>query len=278
MPCGQCIGCRLDRSRHWAIRCMHEAKMHDQNSFITLTYEEDNLPQYGSLKLKHWQDFMKRLRKRAAKLGMHRLKFMHCGEYGEQFKRPHYHALIFGFDVPDRKVWKVSDSSIVYSSAFLDDVWGHGFTSVGDVTYESAAYVARYTMKKVNGALARKVDPETGLAPYERICPYTLQINEVDPEYSTQSRNPGIGKSYLEKFGSDVYPWDEVIVNGFPQRPPRFYDNQYELDNPESMEEIRQERVAKMEKYASDNTRARLATKEKVKKAQVNLLKRDEVN
>lgn len=256
---------------------MHEAKMHEQNSFITLTYDEENIPHGGSLVLEHWQQFMKRLRDHAGRKGQHRLKFMHCGEYGDQFQRPHYHALIFGYAPDDRKVWKVRDHSTVYSSASLDAIWRQGFTTVGDVTFESAAYVARYTMKKINGALAQKIDPKTGLAPYQRICPITLQIHDVLPEYATQSRNPGIGKSFLEQFGSDVYPWDEVIVNGFPQRPPRYYDNLYEHDQPEDMERIRADRIQRMEKHASDNTRARLAAKEKVKTAQSSKLKRNEV-
>lgn len=252
---------------------MHEAKTHEDNCFITLTYDEENLPHDRSLKLSHWQNFMKRLRHHAAKPG---IKFFHCGEYGEENKRPHYHALIFGHDFPDRKLWKVRDDITVDSSNILDDLWGFGFTTVGNVTWESAAYCARYALKKINGNLRYKIDLTTGLSHYERIDPYSLEIYEVLPEYSTQSRKPGIGQAFFQTYQDDIYPWDEVIINGHAQRPPRYYDNLFEQTEPEVMETIRDLRTKNMEKYASDNTRARLATKEKVKKAQISQLKRNE--
>ena len=217
---------------------------------------------------------MKRLRKHCEKIGNPKIRFFHCGEYGDQYKRPHYHALVFGYDVPDRKVWKMSNDIPVYSSATLDSIWGHGATYVGDITWESAAYVARYTMKKVNGKKAQKIDEETGLKHYERICPYTLQIHEVDPEYATQSN--GLGKTHYDKYRSDIYPWDEVIVNGYPQRPPRYYDKLFEQQEPEAMETIRRLRCSNMEKHLSDNIRRRLRTKETVKIAQTTRLKRNE--
>ena len=100
LPCGQCIGCRLERSRQWAVRCMHEASLHDENSFLTLTYSDENLPPGGSLHLPDFQNFMKRLRKSIAPK---RVRFYHCGEYGDILSRPHYHALLFGYDFDDRK-------------------------------------------------------------------------------------------------------------------------------------------------------------------------------
>ena len=131
VPCGQCIGCRLERSRQWAIRCVHEASLHDANSFITLTYRPDELPPDGSLQKSHFQKFMKRLRKRILpKL----IRFFHCGEYGDKGARPHYHACVFGYDFPDKKLYTVRDGVRLYVSEELQEVWPLGFSTVGDVS------------------------------------------------------------------------------------------------------------------------------------------------
>ena len=159
----------------------------------------------------------------------------------------------------------------------LDAIWGKGFTTIGNVTWQSAAYVARYCLKKITGKALSKPDEKTGLSPYERVDPYTLSTYFVEPEYANQSRNPGLGSGYLDEYMDDIYPWDECIVNGHPTRPPRYYDNKYEKLNAEAMEQIKLQRVAAMEQYLPDNTRARLAVKEKVKKAQLSQLKRNEV-
>src|SRR3954449_8205389 len=88
LPCGQCIGCRLERSRQWAMRCVHENKMHPRSSFVTLTYDDKNIPPAGSLSKRDFQLFMKRLRKSQS----NPLRFFACGEYGETTHRPHYHV------------------------------------------------------------------------------------------------------------------------------------------------------------------------------------------
>jgi hypothetical protein len=165
LPCGSCVGCRLERSRQWALRCMHEAKMHPENCFITLTYNDLHLPDDRSLNYEHFQLFMKRLRKmirdediRAAGDGVpffRKVRFYMCGEYGEKLGRPHFHACIFGYNFPDRKFWqKTSSKSSLDRSAILESLWPYGYSSVGNVTFESAAYVARYIMKKVGGDAA----------------------------------------------------------------------------------------------------------------------------
>ena len=197
---------------------------------------------------------------------------MHSAEYGELEKRPHYHAIIFGYDLPDKKLWKDVDDIKLYTSTVLDLIWGKGFTTVGDVTWDSAAYVARYSLKKINGPRAEQINPKTGLKHYERTHLHTGEITEVLPEYSTMSRNPGLGTKFFNQYGGDIYPWDECIVNGHPTRPPRFYDNLYELSEPEQMENIKRRRVELMEGFAADNTRERLADKEKVKIAQTSKL------
>ena len=202
---------------------------------------------------------------------------MHCGEYGEEFKRPHYHALIFGYDLPDRTLWKVRDGIPLYTSACLDSIWGMGFTTVGDVTWESAAYVARYSLKKINGALRDKPDEKTGLKPYERCHMDTGEILEVLPEYVTMSRKPGLGKTFFDEYQEDIFPHDECVVNGHPTRPPRYYDGIWEDQDPDSMELIKEQRIEAMSKFAHDNTRPRLAQREEVQQAKVKLLPRGDL-
>lgn len=259
----------------WAIRCVHEAKDHDQNCFITLTYNSENLPRTNSLVKKHFQDFMKRFRKT---IEPQKIKFYMCGEYGDLEKRPHYHACIFGYDLPDKELWSVRDDIPLYTSDLLSDIWGKGFVTIGDVTFESAAYVARYIMKKVNGDLAEKIDEKTGLKHYERCHLDTGEIIEVIPEYTTMSRggrkqgSHGIGYSWFNRYRSDVYPNDSVVINGHENRPPRYYDNLFEIQNPDEMERIKEKRIRTMREHIWNNTPERLQVREKVKQAQLSQL------
>jgi hypothetical protein len=262
LPCSQCIGCRLSRSRQWAIRLVHEASLYDnsiRNSFITLTYRDEFLPRGGTLVVSHFQDFMKRLRRRLTDPDSkyfissdYKIRFFHCGEYGSQFGRPHYHAIIFNYDFPDKYEWSKSNANTLYRSDFLDELWPFGFTSIGSVTFESAAYVARYCLKKVTGDAALD---------YYLSCDSNGELLSVKPEYTTMSRRPGIAKGWLDKYMSDVYPKDHIVMNGFEQRPPRFYDTQYELGNAVDFARIKSERKADALKRSYDNTPERLAVR-----------------
>ena len=271
IPCRQCIGCRLDKSREWALRCVHEAQIRERNSFITLTYDDEHLPEDDSLDKKHFQKFMKRLRKR---LGGKRISYFHCGEYGPDNLRPHYHACIFGFDFPDRELWSSRDGVDLYTSELLSKLWPFGFTTVGDVTFESAAYVARYSMKKVNFSDASPDDLEN---PYSRIDPETGEIYSVSPEYATMSRNPAIGKGWYEKYKDDVFPHDHVVLDGVQHPVPQFYLNQYEKESGVEFDFIKFEREMTAKLHVDDCTYERLVAREKVKYAQLGQLKRSEV-
>jgi len=253
VPCGQCIGCRLDRSRHWAIRCVHEAHGHEDNCFITLTYAPDKLPPGVSLQKSHFQKFMKRLRKA---ISPKTVRFFHCGEYGEQNQRPHYHACLFGYDFPDKIHYTTRDECPLYMSPMLQKLWPLGFSTVGNVTFESAAYVARYITKKITGELA--ADHYKGR----------------QPEYTTMSRRPGIGKNWYAEFNSDVFPADEIVLKGKIMSPPRYYVKLLEVQNPQMYEKIKLDRKAQAAENSADNTTARLAVKETCKLAQFKLLKR----
>lgn len=211
LPCGQCDGCRMDRAQQWAIRCMHEAKMNDRNCFVTLTYADEHVPQDYSVKMDHWQKFTKRVRKR---LG--RYRYFGNGEYGEEGLRPHYHALLFGLDFEDKKFWRTADGGEkVYRSALLSELWPFGHHEIGSVTYQSAGYVARYCLKKVNGDNADNH--------YYRVSPVDGEAYRVSSEFCTMSRRPGIGSAWFDKFASDAFPSDFLVVDGRKVKPPGFY-------------------------------------------------------
>jgi hypothetical protein len=252
VPCGQCIGCRLERSRQWAIRCVHEASLYEANSFITLTYSDDHLPSSGSLDLKHFQDFMKRLRFRFGS----GIRFYHCGEYGERFSRPHYHACLFNFDFSDKLLFRTVRGLRLYTSESLQELWPFGFSTVGSVTFESAAYVARYITKKVLGS--------------DSSSHYGNRI----PEYQTMSRRPGIGKLWLDSFFSDVYPSDSVVIRGREMRPPKYYDRQLEVSNPDLFARVKACRRRFGELALLERSESRLSVIERVHLAKNQRLQR----
>jgi hypothetical protein len=196
--------------------------MHEKSCFITLTFNDESLfarENPYSLDKTEYQRFMKRLRKKYGK----QVRFFHCGEYGDKNKRPHYHAILFGVDFDhDRKLWSNKDGIKLFTSESLEKLWPYGFCTIGQVTFESCAYVARYIMKKQTGEKAEDY--------YMRWCPETGEGTAIDPEYCTMSRKPGIGKSWIEKYKTDVYPHDYVVINEHKVKPPRFYDQQLDED------------------------------------------------
>ena len=266
IPCGQCIGCRLERSRQWAMRCLHEASLHERNCFLTLTFSPEHITTRDnpwSVDVRDFQLFMKRLRKRYGS----KIRFFHCGEYGEKNLRPHYHAILFNHDFDDRTLFKVNNGHPLYISEELSSLWPFGFATIGDVTFESAAYVARYVMKKVTGDAAEEH--------YKRIDPDTGELIDVKPEYTTMSRRPGIAADWIAKYVDDVYPKDFVIVNGKKVRPPKFYDAYLDKVNPFEHDWVKDNRIIDGRKYSANNTPERLKVREEVKKMQLQRLVRD---
>lgn len=222
LPCNNCMGCRLERSRQWAVRMLHESKCWDHNCFITLTYDDEALPTNYGLDLRHWQLFMKKLRKALPQ----KIRFFACGEYGDQNGRPHYHAAIFNHDFHDKRLHDYNkQGDPIYVSDQLRSVWGMGHCTTQDLTFGSASYVARYCTKKVNGARAD--------AHYFRRSPVDGLEYLVRPEFAVMSRGGrpgatgpgagGIGSAYVEQFKSDFFPSGFIVINGVKQRPPRFY-------------------------------------------------------
>lgn len=290
VPCGQCDGCRVDRSRDWAIRAIKESHLYKDNCFITLTFGSccplmlkrgrgyKRLPDSKlvnpsfSLHKFHFEDFMKRLRKRyvpvcpfdsktqpdlwAEWMRKHQIRFLHCGEYGEKFRRPHHHALLFNFDFPDKYLWKREGDVRLYRSKSLEELWPFGHSSVGALTVESAAYVARYVLKKINGDMAP--------------AHYDGRL----PEYISMSLKPGVAKNWFDKFKkTDVYPQDFIVEGGKKFKVPKYFNRCYELTNPDEYGILRDKRV-EAAKASPDNTPERLAAREKVLKANLKLVDR----
>lgn len=231
VPCGQCVGCRLDKSKEWANRCMMELNYHEESWFITLTYDDEHVPWSESydtdtgeqrsaqtLVKKDFQDFMKRLRKNYKY--DNKLRFYMAGEYGSSSCRPHYHAIIFGLKLDDLQVYSQSSQGFTYyNSNFLDNCWHKGFVVAAKVTWETCAYTARYIMKKLNGDQA-KVYSEWN----------------IQPEFTLMSRKPGIAKQYFDDH-KNCMEYDQISVvtekGGLSFKPPRYFDKLYDIEYPQ---------------------------------------------
>lgn len=262
LPCGRCIGCRVNRTQQWAMRCMHEAQMHEHSWFVTLTYDDKHLPQFGSLHYPDFQKFMKRVRKAQ----LRSVRFYMCGEYGDEFSRPHFHACMFGLNLPDLEVLSKSKGNILYRSPKLEKLWPYGFVTIGAVTPESAAYVASYCLKKVTGK-----DSEDH---YTRIVSETGEVVQVTPEFARMSLKPAIGSTWLLKYREDVYNKDGsdavVMQGGFKVKPPRYYDKWLEKFDNDEFEWLKALRSNK-EFDSVNSAPERIAAQEILLKARLNL-------
>lgn len=247
LRCGQCRGCRLEKSRQWAIRCMHEAQMHRENCFVTLTYADEELPKNGSLDKSHLQKFFKRLRKNTGK----EIRYYACGEYGDETQRAHYHACIFGHSFADQLEYRQIGDVTLYMSDELNRLWGHGGTTVGELNFQTAAYTARYVMKKQTG-LAKKGGG------YATLDPQTGEITHLVQPYAVMSLRHAIGKTWIQKFHGDIYNADKdhIVVKGKKQKAPSYYDKIYDTINPEHMAIIKAKRYQATQGLSDQELRA----------------------
>lgn len=266
LPCGRCIGCKLDRSRSWAIRITHEAQLYDSNRFATFTYSDDKLPKSRSLEYRHFQLFMKRLRKKVAGCsegpeGGRPLRFFCAGEYGSERKRPHYHAVLFNLKLEDEVVWQNGS----YHSKLLEDLWSYGSVQVDQVTPASAAYVAGYSTKKVYGHRASFY--------YEDVMdPGTGEVSRRRPEFVVMSLKPGIGAWWYRRYGRDLFPNDFAVQGGKRYKVPRYYWERYRREaDPILVEELEYGRYLRACEFRAEGTPERLAAREEVTQARVDL-------
>lgn len=278
VPCGKCIGCRLDRSKDWAGRCVQESRLWDHNYFLTLTYEDKCLPDNFSLRSKDLQDFWKRLRKatfsqngpvkrvpefeviNGKRTLVNGIRYFACGEYGDRSHRPHYHAICFNLEIPDLIPYKRSfDGSQLWLSNWLSSIWGSGHVVIGAVTFETCAYVARYVTKKIYGLAA----PE--------------HYGDREPEFCRSSNRPGIGFNWFVDYADEVARNGFVLINGHKNPVPRYYLKKLEERDKQSYLTYKDKRaiVAKRGKDSPDKTPERLAKREELTLYRSKLLRRD---
>lgn len=239
-PCGQCRFCRAERCRQWGMRAALESKLYNVNSFITLTYSPEHLPANGCLDYDAPVAFMKRLRKRHGS----DIRSYGCAEYGSKGGRPHYHLCLFNFDFEDKKqIRNHGGRDALFESEELRDLWPFGYSSVGSLTFESAAYVAGYCTKKLTGKLDHL---------YEIYNPLTGEVLQNEQgEYLRRpversvsvSRMPGIGRPWYDRFGDYVRRNDFVVINGHKMRPPKYFDSIFEREFPEEFLAVKQSRA-----------------------------------
>lgn len=197
VPCGHCAACRIARSREWTIRLLHESEFWHDNCFVTLTYDDEHLPSNGSLVPRDLTLFFKRLRRDIEGTEILGLKYYACGEYGDTYGRPHYHAIIFGLSPKDKKL--------------IEDNWKLGFVKVGCLTYDSCMYVAGYVQKKLYGKAAKEYEEKGIVAPFSRM-------------------SKGIGERYIDKYWNKLYNMETVTVRGVPMGLPRYYKKKLDYD------------------------------------------------
>lgn len=252
VPCGHCRGCRVDKAREWAMRCAHEAKCWPHNSFVTLTYNPEKLPADGSVSKRVMQTFMKRLRKA---YGEKTIRFFGAAEYTPINRLPHYHILLFNQFFEDQRLFKNNkQNQPLYTSQILERLWPFGFSTIGNVNYQTARYAAQYSLKKITGDRS----PEHYTWPH----PIHGYLIRAEPEFALMSRRPGIGHTWFERYKSDCYPSDFLIVDGKKHPVPKYYDLKLKKENERQLTRLKRARKKSSRANAENNTPARLRVRE----------------
>lgn len=233
--------------------------MHERNCFITLTFNDDNCP--ISLDHDYWQRFIRATRKKMKQ----KISYLMCGEYGEKYKRPHYHACLFGLDFDDKIVCKDNGKIRLYRSPTLEQLWPYGFSTIGQVNFQTAQYVASYIVKRATEKELERVDGDTG------------EVFKVAPEYGRVSLKPALGLRWFAKYADDVYPHDYIVANGKKAKPPRYYDKLLEVQRPEQYAAMKEKRMQEKDTRRKDNTPRRLRDKETVALAARNNKRREPI-
>lgn len=271
IPCGVCIGCRLDYSREWANRITLEAKKYKPNEswFLTLTYNDESIPfkqiknkkteeikQGVTLNKKDVQDFFKRLRRHYEYHYKHKgIRFYIAGEYGETTNRPHYHACIFNMPIfTENKKYKINElGQTLWTNEEIEKIWGKGFIAIGRISWDTAAYTARYMLKKQKGPDAK----------------WYYESQAKEPEFTLMSRKPGIARDYYEENKEKIYKNDEIIIpkgdKSLKIKPPKYYDKLYDIEYHEEMEEIKLNRKINAEKAKETKLKRTTKTEQEIR-------------
>lgn len=209
LPCGRCLGCRGNKAVEWGERSKHESSLHEHNVFVTLTYDDQHLPKDSHLVPEHLQQFVRALRRtisgpRRQGIETNRKKsvrYLACGEYGETYNRPHYHAVLYNCGFSDAK----RVASDLYESESLSKLWPHGAHRIGEATASSATYVAQYALGK------------QGQGDHDRDGVWR------PPPFLRMSLKPAIGMQWLEQYYADMKDGYLVTQNGRKISVPRYY-------------------------------------------------------
>ena len=255
VPCGQCARCRESQAQDWSLRCMQEAALHKHNCFVTLTYEDEHLPPRGQLRYKDFQLFIRYLRRYTGR----RIRYFVAGEYGERNNRPHFHALLFDYDFPDKTPGRLLASGMqLYTSALASKCWrNRGFVGIGSVTPASASYCVGYLFKRRTGAWAEEH--------YKRVDDsgeYSMVA-----EFASMSRKPGIGLDFAVKYAADIFPRGSCEFGGMTVPLPKYYVKKFKEAAPHMYEEYKASQEARAEARSEDNTEERLIVKDAYCKA-----------
>ena len=238
IPCRHCVGCCTSLSREWMHRMVLEKEVSKTSYFLTLTYDEENIPVNHQLNKKHLDDFLKALRNYFKnKYDYDGIRYYACGEYGSKTARPHYHAIIynlpltplefkvFGFEYDKRYKFRVvgkgEDGTDLYEFDLLNQLWKKGFVVVGQVTDRSCGYVARYVDKKRLSGEKNK----------------DLKACGIVPEFNCMSRMPGIGVPYYEKYYKKILDNNlNIFINGTTISVGRMFEKFLDKYHPEYLD------------------------------------------
>lgn len=252
LPCGQCLQCRTSKAAEWADRIMLESRSYEPGTvyFITLTYDDQNLPrskdvegnEVFTLFPRDLELFVKRLRKQQSYYHDNKIRFYAVGEYGTLHHRPHYHLIVFGLHLDDvKEAGKNKQGRMLHDSLTINDLWGNGLTEVDLMDWKSAAYCARYTVKKL-GKLESDFYRNSGLI----------------PEFSRMSNKPGLASAFYDENADRIYSEDRVVIpvaGGIRTvKPSGYFDRLYDDVYPEQMKEIK----ANRQSVAENQIRLRL--------------------
>lgn len=281
ISCGRCRGCRRARTESWGLRCMHEMKYHAENSFLTFTYDDYNLPApnfigengYSVSSLegtkKDLRTFFRKLRRY---LQGKKIRYFAAGEYGPSTWRVHGHGILFGHAfLEDRYKWRTHKGNIYYRSPTLEKLWGKGIVEFCDANFQTAKYVAGYCLKKMHG--------DKAIEHYKRINPETGEVFNLEPEFMICSTRPGIGSRWFNDYNeTDAYTEDGLRIMGSKRKfpIPKYYDKLKKRAEGDYIEALKKKRRKKLidRRVIANNTPERLKVREEVAEARESLTPR----
>ena len=270
VPCGQCMHCRLEKARQWAVRMSLEEQLHDESIFLTLTYDNKHYPPNGGLVKSDVQNFVRRLKEKVAPK---KIKYYFVGEYGDQTNRPHYHAIIYGYEPAANTIEQISNENgmPLYSSTELTKLWSKrkgtdpiGYAVYGHVNWDTCSYVARYVTKKINDSPEANTNVDN-----EARFKYRGNIQE----FALSSRNPAIGKEWLDKYYDETVRDDYIVLNGKKMLPPKYFDDQIRKKDEEVYNKIKKNRKTNL----IELTPERAVNMEKIEKSLKSIYQRNKV-